>query len=1190
MLFVYHDTTSGLSWETFDKYDTQGRLIVTAQPSAVTGYNDTYADLLHGQGGNYQYLSDTAGLIQLTDYASSTTATSTAAGDVAGYVKDTKVQQGELGTAILQSSVQYIAHTGGGTVYPVATQTVYRNTDGTGAETTSYAYTWFGNDQVQSETVTLPVVTAAENGPGVADTSTTYFDSSGRPIWQKDGDGFLTYTAYDDATGAITKTISDVDTTRTGDFQNLPSGWSTPPGGGLHLITLYQVDMQGRTTKMTDPAGNVTYTVYNDPAHEVLGYAGWNSSTHTPTGPTQVYREDRPGSYTETFTMSAAPHLTSGVPDGTEAVSGLQSLSRSYTSAAGQLVESDDYFNLSGVTYSTAAHLGTANVNYYATLYGYDDRGRQDRVQHPTGTIDREVFDGLSRVVSTWVGTNDTPPSGEWSPTNNGSPSNMVQVTADTYDGGGVGDGNLTQRTQYPGGSAAAREEQVWSDWRDRQVATKQGVQASEDTTTHRPIVYTTLDNLGEAVTQQQYDGDTVTLTTSNGVPQPPSASLLRAQTTSNFDEQGRVYQTQVFDVNQSTGAVSSTGLTSNTYFNHRGLQIAASAPGGLWTKERYDGAGRETVQYSTDGAGGTTWAAAGSVSSDDVLSQVETAYDANGDGILTTDRERFHNEMTTGALGNPTTAPKARVSYVAMYYDAALRLTTTVNVGTNGGTAWTRPSTPPAASDTVLVTSTGYAADSVQQVQLTGGPTGGTFTLTFNGQTTAAIAYNASVATVQAALQALPSVGSGNVLVANPTGSAWVVRFAGTLAGSVQPALTGSGSGLTGGTMPSVAVTVTSVGGDAGRVQQTTDPRGIVTKTDDDALGRAVRTIEAFAAFNPSNGADKTTEYTYDGDNNQLTVQADLPNSAFQRTQYVYAATTSAGSDVNSNDILSAVQYPDPTTGWPSSTFQETYTVNALGQNKTYQDRNGTVHAYSYDVLARQTADAITTLAAGVDGGVLRIETAFDTGDRPSLFTSYNAATGGSIVNQVEDLYNGLGQLTTEYQSHSGAVNPNTTPSVQYAYTEMSGGQNNSRLVSMTYPNGRVLNYVYNTGLDSTISRLSALSDSSATLESYLYLGLGTVVERDHPQDGVNLTYIQQTGDNQANHDGGDQYTGLDRFGRVIDQFWINAGTGQATDRFQYGYDRDGNVLYKNNLVANRQRIVELFPTAHRRAFGTPT
>ena len=135
-------------------------------------------------------------------------------------------------------------------------------------------------------------------------------------------------------------------------------------------------------------------------------------------------------------------------------------------------------------------------------------------------------------------------------------------------------------------------------------------------------------------------------------------------------------------------------------------------------------------------------------------------------------------------------------------------------------------------------------------------------------------------------------------------------------------------------------------------------------------------------------------------------------------------------------------------------------------------------------------------------------------------------------MVNQVQRAYNGLDQLTTEYQAQGGAVNLSTTPKVQYAYSEMASGANNSRLVSMTYPNGRVLNYNYAAGIDNTISRLTSISDTSATLESYKYLGLTTVVERDHPQSGVNLTYISQT---SSTGDAGDKYTGLDRFGRVV-------------------------------------------------------
>ena len=85
-------------------------------------------------------------------------------------------------------------------------------------------------------------------------------------------------------------------------------------------------------------------------------------------------------------------------------------------------------------------------------------------------------------------------------------------------------------------------------------------------------------------------------------------------------------------------------------------------------------------------------------------------------------------------------------------------------------------------------------------------------------------------------------------------------------------------------------------------------------------------------------------------------------------------------------------------------------------------------------------------------------------------------------------DVYNGLRQLTGEYQSHSGAVNTSTTPEVQYAYVEMASGANNSRLTSITYPNGYVLGYNYASGLDNTISRLTSLSDSTGTLQSYIH------------------------------------------------------------------------------------------------------
>ncbi len=89
-------------------------------------------------------------------------------------------------------------------------------------------------------------------------------------------------------------------------------------------------------------------------------------------------------------------------------------------------------------------------------------------------------------------------------------------------------------------------------------------------------------------------------------------------------------------------------------------------------------------------------------------------------------------------------------------------------------------------------------------------------------------------------------------------------------------------------------------------------------------------------------------------------------------------------------------------------------------------------------------------------------------------------------------------------------------------------------------------------------------MTQGTVTLESYKYLGLSTVVERDEG-DGTRLTYILQVP--EATGDAGDQYNGLDRFGRVVDQRWINS-SGTNIDRYQYAYDRDSNVVTKTNSL----------------------
>jgi RHS repeat-associated protein len=1379
------------------------------------------------------------------------------------YVKDSKIEQGETGTPILQSSQDYFAVTVGGVaIFPTADSTQYRNADGTGAETASFNYTYFsGTVQQQSMTTSLPVISSAQNGSGSANVSTQVNDADGRVIFSRDAAGFITYNAYDPTTGAMVKTIQDLDTTNTSDYDasSLPAGWATPAGGGLNLVTTYVVDALGRTVKETSPAGRVTYTTYDDANHEIRVYPGWHqdpaSGLWTTTGPVQVNRDDLANNYSETLTYAHTPVSGVTAPTGGDAIANLQGLSRTLMDSAGRTIETDAYFNLSGISYSTTPYLGSVNVNYYATLYGFDVEGNQNRVQSPTGTITRTVYDGQNRAVSTWVGTNDTPASGAWSPTNNTGSSNMSLVSSRVYDNGGVGDGNVTSTTVYPGGPAAPRTTQSLFDWRDRQISSKSGetsalpsgwtdgdigspakagsasfdgavwtvtgggadvygtadqlnlasqslsgngvviaqvlsqtntsafakagvmvrgssaadaaeasvfltpsgvefdyrataggstshttniavgstvwvklarigntflayyssdgktwkpvgtaqtvtmtgsvlvglavsarnnsaastatfqnvsvlaspalpagwsdadinapalagsalfdgasfivsgggadiygaadqfnfasqsltgnttliarlggqtntssfakaglmvrsssaANAAEATVlntpsgvafqwrataggttsqttgsvvtnpwlklvrsgnsftayystngttwtqigstqavtmtgavlaglavsahnnsaistaefdnvsvngtavggaptlitdgTHRPITVQTLDNLGEATATRAYDGDTVLMTDSNadGVPDSLDATKLIAYDTAAFDEQGRTYQQSTYSVTPGTGAIGNA-TTTNVFADSRGNTIATYASGQGASKATFDGAGRETETFTTDGGAVNNsgaplldYADASGVTNDVVVSQTKNVLDADSNPIETISSDRLPGDSVsaTGALGDAsgTGGPAARVSYAANFFDAANRPSASENVGTNGGSAWTRPSSPDSSDATHLVSS-----------------------MTYNSQ---------------------------------------------------------------------------------GLEATSTDPRGIVNATFYNLLGETTETIAAYTGGTPTSSTDQTTTFTYNGNGNETSQTAVMPSGTpNQTTAWVYGVTTSTGSTINSNDLLAKVEYPSATTGAASTSASDdvSYTFDARGETTSMTDQNSTTHSFGFDSLGRPISDAVTILGSGVDGTVQLHTTSYNSRGNVYQMTAYASPTGGAVINQTQDIYNGLGQLTGEYQSNSGAVITASTPETQYTYSDPTAG---SLMTSLVYPNGRVLNYGYsNNALDSAIGRVDYLADAggsaSGHLVDYLYLGAGTIVQQSDA-NGVALSYLQQVGDTSAITDAGDSVTGLNRFGQVSDQNYVNTSTGVSTDRFQYGFDQNSNVLYSNNLV----------------------
>ena len=173
-------------------------------------------------------------------------------------------------------------------------------------------------------------------------------------------------------------------------------------------------------------------------------------------------------------------------------------------------------------------------------------------------------------------------------------------------------------------------------------------------------------------------------------------------------------------------------------------------------------------------------------------------------------------------------------------------------------------------------------------------------------------------------------------------------------------------------------------------------------------------------------------------------------------------------------------------------------------------------------------------------------------------------------MVNEVEYTYDGWGNLAEEWQEHDGAVDTQSTLSVEYTYDDgASGGiAKYVRLAEVTYPNGREINYDYGTAgaIDDIMSRLSSIfddADDDGTIDTgedvyaaYDYLGAGRIVTEDYAEAEVKLDYT-------AN-----DFAALDRFGRVLDQVWTDYGADPDAelDHFGYTYDRAGNRTERDN------------------------
>jgi YD repeat-containing protein len=225
-----------------------------------------------------------------------------------------------------------------------------------------------------------------------------------------------------------------------------------------------------------------------------------------------------------------------------------------------------------------------------------------------------------------------------------------------------------------------------------------------------------------------------------------------------------------------------------------------------------------------------------------------------------------------------------------------------------------------------------------------------------------------------------------------------------------------------------------------AGAVDSQTNPGGVKTCLEYDAAGRQVNQIlncigNSSSSSSSSSGppdpddTNVTIETAYNADGNIRSITAKNSVAGDQTTQYVYG-TTLTDSGIASSLLKRAEIYPDsddvadPLGNGSDGVYDRIeFKYNRKGEVTEIKDQNETVHQFDYDKLGRQIHDKATTLGTGVDGAVRRISTTYEVRGMREKITSYNSETvgSGSVVNEVLFEYNGFGQITKDYQAHSG-------------------------------------------------------------------------------------------------------------------------------------------------------------------------
>ncbi|MGO9108944.1 MAG: Calx-beta domain-containing protein [Thermoguttaceae bacterium] len=452
----------GNQFVTYNRYDSNGNLVLTAEPSAFIPnggyYSTSYADLVDYSAANGSpYLNQNSGLFEVNTYYASTTATTSTPGGVADWAYQTAVAQGQnqaniaigaSGGPILQSSTNYIAATDStdGTTTYYTNQSIQYPTTGPG---TIVNY----NQAVLSP---APPATTWTLGSGSDNGYNSYYwaasgSGSATATWTASGltqgeQYEVLVTWISGLTGEATNapfTVYDGSTAGTTLLQTTINEAQVPDSGGIwQNLGAFTVNSGTVTVRLTNAANGsvVADAVLVVPVRATTYTYQFNTSSAS-----------GPAIEVETTTQPAICNGQSGTPD--QHGSGIQAQSEDVYNSLGQLVWSKDAngsisytaydpatgavvqriqdVNLSGNTGDAQFQADLALLTNYGlnwttpanggqnllTTYLVDSQGRTIREQDPDGDVTCTVYNDADQEVLTYPGWHQDPVSGSWETT-----------------------------------------------------------------------------------------------------------------------------------------------------------------------------------------------------------------------------------------------------------------------------------------------------------------------------------------------------------------------------------------------------------------------------------------------------------------------------------------------------------------------------------------------------------------------------------------------------------------------------------------------------------------------------------------------------------------------------------------------------------------------------------------------------